>query len=97
MNIQASTNLQGKIRPVAQLFVDYTATSSTASGQMVIITPIDKPFSSVADTLEEDHSWFWSEGWQQGERRADELYRQGKITKCATIDEVIALLRAKAK
>lgn len=98
MNLQSAVNTRIKVRPVAHRFDDYSpATCSTASSQMTTITAISDMFCVVDDTMENDYGWFWSESWQRGEVRADDLYGQGKITRCETIDEVIKLLRAKAE
>ena len=41
--------------------------------------------------------WFWSEGWQEGERHASEDLRQGRIREFPNAAKAIAFLHRRAQ
>ena len=45
--------------------------------------------------LDKDQSRFWTERWQEGERKADEDIKAGQVKKFASVTQVIAYLKNK--
>jgi AbrB family looped-hinge helix DNA binding protein len=47
----------------------------------------------IKDLVDEDDSWYWSEGWQQMEREADEDIKAGRIKTFENIQDLIRELK----
>jgi AbrB family looped-hinge helix DNA binding protein len=47
----------------------------------------------LKDLVDEDDSWYWSEGWQQMEREADEDIKAGRIKTFENIQDLIRELK----
>ena len=71
--------------------------ASTASIESHFVYPVPAFLQAKVGFLsetEEDESWFWTEEWQAGERKADEDLAEGRFTDFETVDELIAHLHA---
>jgi AbrB family looped-hinge helix DNA binding protein len=42
--------------------------------------------------IDKDQAWFWTERWQQGERKADEDIRQGRTHQFDDINQAVSFL-----
>lgn len=45
-------------------------------------------------TIEKDQAWFWTEGWQKGEREADEDIKAGRVKRFNNVNDLIADLES---
>lgn len=84
--------------PQEDKFADFLyATLSTAGVSLasILVTPQSEAGFVIGplDTLE-DESWFWTDEWQRGERRADKDLAEGRYTDFRTVDELIEHLHA---
>lgn len=58
-------------------------------GDRIIIDPVT--------VISRSQAWFWTPEWQEGERRADEDIKAGRVTPPMTGDEAVDFLRKRAK
>ncbi len=51
----------------------------------------------VKKLVDKDQAWFWTKRWQEGEKRADEDIRAGRVHSFPNAKEAIAFLHARVK
>jgi len=47
-----------------------------------------------ASLIPKDQLWFWTPEWQKKEREADEDIAQGRVKKCASVEELMQDLKS---
>lgn len=46
----------------------------------------------MTEPIPDDQAWFWTDGWQAGEREVDEQIAAGLTTFCGSTEEFLAAL-----
>ncbi len=51
----------------------------------------------VKKLIDKSQAWFWTERWQEGERKAEEDIRSGRVRRFENVEEAISSLHKEAR